>query len=598
MNGASKVKGSFHAIQRMLLSGRACRWGTIACCGGALMLGCGCSPTESQRGPGAPTAGAGSDQDTEIGQDCKSDVDCDDRRVCTDDTCDTAADTCVFTPSQCDQGQSCDEMTGECISTDPQCDEGEAFDLITRECRPVSLAVVSKFDDDDEGWLVVGNDITRPTWQSNGGRSGGHVTMEDGAGTTWYWNAPAKFLGNKVAANGRSLAFDLCRTAGGYNRGGADVILEGGGIRLVFDLPEKPANGWTYYSVPFNDRAGWRNERTDESATESELRTVLSFLGQMKLRGEYKGPNARGGLDNVVLDMGLAVEPNKVNVVSTFDSASHGWTVGNNGALGASTPTYAVAGGRTGGYAWITDDSNQWTWFWDAPAEFLGDMSSAFGRTLSFNLTRSSRTYARDGKDVILRGGGLVLYFDAPWNPGLGWTHYSIGLDNTSGWRSWPSEELATTEEILTVLSSLGQLRIRAEFRGPGSSGGLDHVVLDLGSEDLIHQTENIVSTFDEADHGWTVRGNGPLGASTPSFKHAGGRSGGYAWIQDGSNESSWSWDAPAEFLGDMEEAYGRTLSFHLSRSPGTYSRGGWAVVLRGGGISVHHDLAKPYGGW
>ncbi len=48
------------------------------------------------------------------GECCTSDVDCDDNRPCTEDTCDTAAGSCVFTLIQCPEGQTCNEMTGEC----------------------------------------------------------------------------------------------------------------------------------------------------------------------------------------------------------------------------------------------------------------------------------------------------------------------------------------------------------------------------------------------------------------------------------------------------------------------------------------------------
>ena len=53
------------------------------------------------------------------------------------------------------------------------------------------------------------------------------------------------------------------------------------------------------------------------------------------------------------------------------------------------------------------------------------------------------------------------------------------------------------------VLGSLGQLLIRGEFRNYEDAGGLDSVVLHMGSppEPVL---SDVVSTFDNDDHGWS----------------------------------------------------------------------------------------------
>ncbi len=211
------------------------------------------------------------------------------------------------------------------------------------------------------------------------------------------------------------------------------------------------------------------------------MRTVLASLGQLHIRGEYEGPGSEGGIDDVILDLGSeSVDPTTQDLVSTFDDPDHGWLVVGNGSLGISTPSYSEDGGRPGGHASIEDASNSWTWYWTAPEEFLGDLSPAYGGALTFDLSASPGVYARGGHDVILRGTQLTLWIDTAYNPESGWTSYTVQLHDLAGWRRGGTDELATEAELRAVLSSLRQMWIRGEFRGPGSVGGLDNVVVHL----------------------------------------------------------------------------------------------------------------------
>jgi len=525
-----------------------------------------------------PGQGPGDSPDSPGAPECTSAAQCDDGDLCTTESCQDGA--CVSTPVVCAEGQACEPGTGACVA------ETAAAD------------VRSTFDEDDEGWLVVGNGITRPTYNASGGRMGGYLSMTDGSSDTWYWDAPEAFLGEQSAAYGRTLEFDLGQSAGTYDRSGPDVVLEGSGLRLVFYTPSDPYGGWTHYCVPLHDSAGWLVEASGEKATEAELRAVLAELGQLMVRGEYRGSGATGSLDNVLLRRSDSVPVRTQNVASTFDVDEEDWAAIGNGSVGGSRPNWDADGGRDGGYVWVSDGSNNWHCHWDAPAKFLGDVSAAYGRALTFNLAQSGGTYDRSGPSVMLAGAGVVVHYNGLPEPYGGWTHYCLMLEESAGWRRHPSDELATEAELLAVLGNLGQIMIRAEYKGSGAQMSLDNVRLDLGSEPDVVKTQNVVSRFETEDHGWTAIGNGARGASRPTYSPDGAYPGGYVRIHD---DSSWViyWDAPPQFLGNLSNAYGRSLSFELAHTGGTYDRSGVDVALRGGGVRLYFNPPyDPHGGW
>lgn len=168
-----------------------------------------------------------------------------------------------------------------------------------------ALAVTSTFDTDAEGWSAQG-DIEGPlTWSAAGGNPGGNVFIDDlTTGGVTYFVAPALFLGNFAGAFGSQLTFDLMqRYPGGPNQFDAeDVILSGGGLTVVYDTANNPANnGWTSYSVPLS-AAGWRlNTLSGIAPTEEQFLAVLSNLSSLRIRAEYQTGADVGHLDNVAL---------------------------------------------------------------------------------------------------------------------------------------------------------------------------------------------------------------------------------------------------------------------------------------------------------
>jgi hypothetical protein len=163
---------------------------------------------------------------------------------------------------------------------------------------------------------------------------------------------------------------------------------------------------------------------------------------------------------------------------STFESGDEAWTLEGDAEGGRAEPDYNFAGGNPGAFISADDDAAGGVWYFRAPAKFLGDFSGAYGRTLTFDLQQSSLSNQFNGRDVILMGNGLLIWFDTANNPGLEWTSYSVTIDAAAGW-FLNDDTPASEAQIREVLATIDDLRIRGEFVSGADTGGLDNVVLN-----------------------------------------------------------------------------------------------------------------------
>ncbi len=163
---------------------------------------------------------------------------------------------------------------------------------------------------------------------------------------------------------------------------------------------------------------------------------------------------------------------------SRFDTGTEGWT-----AVGdfAAPVTWSATGGNPGGHVFIPDQVIGGVTYFDAPIDFRGDKSAAFGTNLTFDLMQvyPGGSNQFDDRDVVIEGGGLAIAYDTSPNPPNGaWASYAVPL-SAGGWRlNSLSGAVATNQQILTVLSSVTLLRIRAEFQTGADTGRLDNVSL------------------------------------------------------------------------------------------------------------------------
>lgn len=168
-----------------------------------------------------------------------------------------------------------------------------------------SQDIVSTFDTDDEGWLVVGDATSAiPGWHAQGGNPGGYISADDtAAGGVWYWEAPSKFRGNQLQSFGKNLKFQLTQNNFSNPFDYYDVIIEGNNKTLVIDLSPNPLATWTQYVVKLDNSVAWKiNTFEGNLATNDDIQEVLSNIVSLKIRGEYESGPDKGQLDNVILE--------------------------------------------------------------------------------------------------------------------------------------------------------------------------------------------------------------------------------------------------------------------------------------------------------
>lgn len=161
-------------------------------------------------------------------------------------------------------------------------------------------------DEDDAGWQLIGDATTGDAQVvASGGNPGAYLEGDDTvSGGTWYFDAPASFLGDQSAFAGGSLAYDLQQSSRTSQFANDDLVLEGAGTSLHYrydsaaDYPaEAPA--WTAYGVVLGASAGWTvGSASGPAATPTEIASVLGDLTALRIRGEFRSGSDTGGLDN------------------------------------------------------------------------------------------------------------------------------------------------------------------------------------------------------------------------------------------------------------------------------------------------------------
>lgn len=187
----------------------------------------------------------------------------------------------------------------------------------------------SWFRSDAEGWTLAGDAGTR-AYMETGGHPGGHVCADDKvAGTVWYFEVPAKFLGDRSAAYGGGLQFVLKQSSTSDQFQNHDVVLGDGSRAVVDDVgnaTEHPGADWTPYSIPLDAAAAGWTWASGEPVTEGGFREVLANLTALWIRGEYVSGSDRGCLDNLQLpasDAGDVVDAGTYYVGQVLETSGY-----------------------------------------------------------------------------------------------------------------------------------------------------------------------------------------------------------------------------------------------------------------------------------
>jgi hypothetical protein len=198
--------------------------------------------------------------------------------------------------------------------------------FVTRE---VCAQVTSNFNIDNESWNESDINNSNPltvTYNSTGGNPGGYISTSFPDGQPGYWNAPAKFKGERcLVSYGLNLKFDLqfSSNTGLQHSGNGDVILKNGGNSIVIDLPSFPAlaPSWASYTIKLDNTAGWKYGSTGgAAATADQIKFILTNLTEIRINGQYKfAAGTVSGIDNVVFESGSLGTP---PTIASFSPAS------------------------------------------------------------------------------------------------------------------------------------------------------------------------------------------------------------------------------------------------------------------------------------
>ncbi|NIP84522.1 MAG: hypothetical protein GTO03_02775, partial [Planctomycetales bacterium] len=119
---------------------------------------------------------------------------------------------------------------------------------------------------------------------------------------------------------------------------------------------------------------------------------------------------------------------------SMFDAGDEGWRITGDAQGSSPFPDWSPTGGNPGGHVYATDDVVGGVWHWQAPAAYLGDKSTSYSQTLTFDLKQSQTDSPFSWPDVRLEGAGLALTYRLPAHPGAEWTSYAVPLSESVGW--------------------------------------------------------------------------------------------------------------------------------------------------------------------
>jgi hypothetical protein len=168
-----------------------------------------------------------------------------------------------------------------------------------------------------------------------------------------------------------------------------------------------------------------------------------------------------------------------------FDAGTDGWQAVN----GSMNYQWQSSGGNPGGYVSGQDASGTQLWFFAAPAGsgFIGDLTAAYGGTLSFSerLLSINPTTQTAQVQIVDGGGSLLSFHSNSYTPEFGWTSLAISLSADAGGGTWSyftsassAGTPATASEMMSVLSDVTAFRILGDYRSAGEITGLDSISL------------------------------------------------------------------------------------------------------------------------
>jgi len=175
----------------------------------------------------------------------------------------------------------------------------------------VAEPVISDFETGADGWQVVDMNCsgtistvygTYPvTAVESGGCDGAFIECADPSSNCFYFDAPAKFLGDMSAFLGGRLTFCI-RTSMNNWAPGNIVVMAGAGLVLAAEIKPFPSADWQQITIPLGACYFRKGNKGDAPVLPEELAAVLADLRSLRISAEYGSTVAEtSSLDSVVL---------------------------------------------------------------------------------------------------------------------------------------------------------------------------------------------------------------------------------------------------------------------------------------------------------
>jgi len=202
-----------------------------------------------------------------------------------------------------------------------------------------------------------------------------------------------------------------------------------------------------------------------------------------------QGLTARAGalIAATLAALSFVAGPATADLVYTFDSSDQGWSTIND------TSFFGFDGsiGNPPGAIRAIDQAAGFHWCFSAPVADLGDLSSLFGRNISYQIlgiTGAHNTFTTRAA-VIITGAGLRIGVASPITPAAGqWVSWNLPVNADGAWRivasmteASLSSTVATEQQIRDVLANVDGLFIRGEYTNGADSSALDNVRIETG---------------------------------------------------------------------------------------------------------------------
>jgi hypothetical protein len=175
------------------------------------------------------------------------------------------------------------------------------------------------------------------TYTADNGNPGGYISVGETAGTNGilYFDAPAKFLGDKRKAYNGVLTFDLRYSEPDLPDRwfqADDVIIAGTNVTIAYRVfMQFPSTDWSRFEIPLTESVGWIRVGSNRLATAQEIVSALQSIQYLRIRAEWTGHSSYSAdLDNVMLLGWPAPTPQPTLAADTYA----GITI--NGAVGHS----------------------------------------------------------------------------------------------------------------------------------------------------------------------------------------------------------------------------------------------------------------------